>query len=102
MENADLRQFGFLTDPTPAVCYRGEGGNPLTPRHPTAPRISGDSIPPGQSSVDIGDTVEFFHHKDPDDASRRAQARRWGVVYMYEQGGTPTPTPPPTPATPNQ
>jgi len=37
-----------------------------------------------------------------DPASFRTKTSRWGVVYMYDQAGTPTPTPTPAPATPNQ
>jgi hypothetical protein len=50
-------------------------------------------------AVDICDTVEFFYRKDPDPASFRAKASRWGVVYIYDNPGTPSPTPPP-PASP--
>lgn len=46
-------------------------------------------------AVDICDTVEFFYRKDPDAASRRAKAARWGVVYIYDQGETPEPAPAP-------
>jgi len=55
-------------------------------------------------AVDICDTVEFFHRKDPDDSSRRVKCSRWGVVYIYDQPAAPTPppapptTPPTTPA----
>ncbi len=48
-------------------------------------------------AVDICDTVEFFYRKTADDATRRVQCQRWGVVYIYDNNGTPTPTPP-TPA----
>ena len=50
-------------------------------------------------AVDICDTVEFFYRKIADDATRRVQCQRWGVVYVYDNNGTPTPAPP-TPATP--
>jgi hypothetical protein len=50
-------------------------------------------------AVDICDTVEFFYRKTADDATRRVQCQRWGVVYIYDNAGTPTPTPPvPAPA----
>lgn len=49
-------------------------------------------------AVDICDTVEFFYRKDPEPSSRRAKARRWGVVYIFAPGETPDPEPPtPTP-----
>ncbi len=40
-------------------------------------------------AVDLCDTVEFFHRKDPSASSRRAKCIRWGVVYIYEAGETP-------------
>ncbi|MBI5684990.1 MAG: hypothetical protein HZC54_07905 [Verrucomicrobia bacterium] len=43
-------------------------------------------------AVDICDTVEFFHRKDPDASSRRAKCARWGVVYIYDDGETQSPT----------
>ena len=55
-------------------------------------------------AVDICDTVEFFYRHDPDAASRRTKAARWGVVYIYDPSEPqPAPTPAPastTPATP--
>jgi hypothetical protein len=33
-------------------------------------------------AVDICDTVEFNLRSDKDDASRRAKAQEWGVVYI--------------------
>jgi hypothetical protein len=51
-------------------------------------------------AVDICDTVEFFYRKTADDATRRVQCQRWGVVYIYDNAGTPTPTPPAPPTTP--
>jgi hypothetical protein len=50
-------------------------------------------------AVDLCDTIEFYYRKDPDDASRRAKCKRWGVVYFYEpnepQDSEPTPAPAP-------
>lgn len=46
-------------------------------------------------AADLCDTVEFFYRKDPDAASRRAKASRWGVVYLYDANETPDPTPAP-------
>jgi hypothetical protein len=51
-------------------------------------------------AVDICDTVEFFHRKDPDDSSRRVKCARWGVVYIYDQPAAPAPAPAPAPPTP--
>ena len=48
-------------------------------------------------AVDICETVEFFYRKISDDATRRAQCQRWGVVYVYDNNGTLTPVPPPAP-----
>jgi hypothetical protein len=42
-------------------------------------------------AVDICDTVEYFYRKDPDPASLRAKASRWGVVYIYDPAETPAP-----------
>ena len=55
---------------------------------------------------DIYDTVEYFHRKDPNDASRRQKCERWGVAYASDPTEpTPPPTPPPagggTPPAPN-
>lgn len=49
-------------------------------------------------AVDLCDTIEFFYRKDPDDASRRAKCKRWGVVYFYEPNEPQDPEPTPTPA----
>ncbi len=48
---------------------------------------------------DIWDEVEHHHRKDKDDASRRTKCARWGVVYIYDNGGAETP-PPASPTTP--
>src|ERR1035438_1200099 len=37
-------------------------------------------------AVDICDTVEFFYRKTANDATRRVQCQRWGVVYLYNDG----------------
>jgi hypothetical protein len=47
-------------------------------------------------AVDLCDTIEFFYRKDPDDASRRAKCKRWGVVYFYEPNEPQDPEPTPT------
>jgi hypothetical protein len=52
--------------------------------------------------VDICDTVEFFHRKDPDPSSRRAKCARWGVVYVYDDGEAQTTTDGATPASPTK
>ncbi len=39
-------------------------------------------------AVDLCDTIEFNLRSDKSDASRRAKAERWGVVYLYEDGTT--------------
>ncbi|HEY3664305.1 MAG TPA: hypothetical protein VGL24_14220 [Chthoniobacterales bacterium] len=55
-------------------------------------------------AVDICDTVEFNVRQDPSASSRRAKARKWGVVYVNDDGtlaedplppGEPPVTPPP-------
>ncbi len=51
-------------------------------------------------AVDLCDTIEFYYRKDPDDASRRAKCKRWGVVYFYEPNEPQDPAPTPTPAPP--
>lgn len=48
-------------------------------------------------AADICDTVEFFYRKETDSATLRSKASRWGVVYVYDNAGTPSPTPPPAP-----
>ncbi len=52
-------------------------------------------------AVDLCDTIEFYYRKDPDDASRRAKCKRWGVVYFYEPNEPQDPEPTPTPAPAN-
>ena len=54
-------------------------------------------------AVDLCDTVDFNLRSDKSDSSRRAKAEQWGVVYLYENGGTtaPAPTPDPVPTSPN-
>lgn len=55
-------------------------------------------------AVDIIESVEFFHRKDPDPGSFRTKCQRWGVFYVYEDGtaapaangGVATPTNPTT------
>ena len=37
-------------------------------------------------AVDICDTVEFNVRQDPSASSRRAKARKWGVVYQNDDG----------------
>ena len=51
-------------------------------------------------AVDVCDTVEFTHRKDPDAASRRSKCKRWGVVYFYEPNETPEPEVPVVPVVP--
>ena len=56
-------------------------------------KLSADYDEAQALAVDICDNVEFFYRKDPDAASRRAKAVRWGVVYIYDPS---EPQPPPT------
>jgi hypothetical protein len=51
-------------------------------------------------AVDICDTVEFFYRKTADDATRRVQCQRWGVVYAFDNSSTPAPAPAATTTTP--
>lgn len=53
-----------------------------------------------QLAVDICDTVEFFYRKETDPATLRNKAGRWGVVYVFNNNGTPAPVPAPAPGNP--
>jgi hypothetical protein len=50
-------------------------------------------------AVDICDTVEFFYRKIPDASTRRVSCECWGVVYLFDNNGTPSPVPPVTTTT---
>lgn len=45
-------------------------------------------------AADICDTVEFFYRKDASAANRRADCRRWGVVYVNDAPAAPAPPAP--------
>ncbi len=51
-------------------------------------------------AVDICDTVEFFYRKDASAANRRADCRRWGVVFASDAAAAPAPPTPPAGAAP--
>jgi hypothetical protein len=51
-----------------------------------------------QLAVDICDTVEFFYRKEADPATFRSKTGRWGVVYVFNNNGTPAPAPAPAQA----
>lgn len=44
-------------------------------------------------AVDICDTVEFFYRKETNEATRRVDCQRWGVVYLYDTNAAPAPAP---------
>lgn len=101
---AEGASYVAMTNPTPADVTAGlaafatartaaQGAVKKTDREREE---AGALYPEAQAlAVDICDSVEFFYRKDPSASSRRAKCRRWGVVYVFEEGETPDTDPGP-------